>query len=65
MRDKCLSERGYTYTSRMLQAILVSLTATWARDGRSANADDWHSEGWFLSQKLKGIARTKLILLDA
>jgi proteasome activator subunit 4 len=45
MREKCLSERGYTYTSRMVQALLASLSSIWARDGRSANPDDWRSEG--------------------
>lgn len=44
MRDKCLSERGYTYVGRMLQALLASLTSIWPREGRSASPDDWASE---------------------
>lgn len=45
MRDKCFSERGYTYAGRMLQAVLASMTAIWTREGRSANPDEWNSEG--------------------
>lgn len=44
MRDKCLSERGYTYVGRMLQALLASLTSIWPREGRSASPADWASE---------------------
>lgn len=44
MRDKCLSERGYTYVGRVLQALLASLTSIWPREGRSASPDDWASE---------------------
>ena len=44
MRDKSLSERGYSYAGKMLQAILASLTTVWAREGRSANPEEWSSE---------------------
>lgn len=45
MRDKCLSERSYSYGSRMVQALLASLCSIWARDGRSANPEDWRGDG--------------------
>lgn len=45
MREKCFSEKGYSYTGRLLQAILASLTSIWPREGRSANPEIWNSEG--------------------
>lgn len=45
MRDKCFSERGYTFTARILQALLGSLSSVWPREYRSANPEEWNSQG--------------------
>jgi proteasome activator subunit 4 len=52
MADKCKSERGYTYTGRILSNVLAAMTNFMPSNLRSVDNDLWNSEGMRLEPSL-------------